>query len=344
MKIAIYGSWKEDNPPWQLFGKRQDFVDACSSIGKKLAQSTLSIVVGPDSEDTADYHITRNFAKIANPDRSKVIVLSAKPKKPYSSLAKDYPKLFSFPLVKGKRGNVNTHLRNLKEVRADVVLTVGGGRNTYLAGLAAIIAKKRVIPIPTFGGGSEQLLKDLCQLNPSSFTENISQLNGPWIVTHPDLIIELVSTQKPLRILIIHGRSDDYKKLKDLLLNECKTAVEVDVLVMQENQGPGKTFPEKFEELASSVDIAIALATPDDLGRLKGEEDADRARQNVWLEYGWVWGRLGRDRVMLLRKGEPEHPSDIHGLEYFQYNESPAELIDKIIGFVSNQSFMRKVS
>ena len=51
------------------------------------------------------------------------------------------------------------------------------------------------------------------------------------------------------------------------------------------------------------------------------------------LEIGWFWGRLGRDHVMLLVNGDIEIPSDLHGLEYYGYHEKVAEVFDRIQQF-----------
>jgi predicted nucleotide-binding protein len=107
---------------------------------------------------------------------------------------------------------------------------------------------------------------------------------------------------------------------------------------MGEQSGDGRTLPEKFEELAAKVDSAIAIATPDDVGGLQEENSStykQRARQNVWLEVGWFWGRLGRKRIMILVKGNIEFPSDLRSIEYFPYTASPEEAGDKIREFVS---------
>jgi predicted nucleotide-binding protein len=102
----------------------------------------------------------------------------------------------------------------------------------------------------------------------------------------------------------------------------------------------GATLPEKFEQLAGTALLAIALLTPDDLGRAVAEylpatpvQQSSRARQNAWLEIGWFWGRLGRDHVMLLVKGDIEIPSDLRGLDYNNYRENVAELADRLRQF-----------
>ena len=49
-----------------------------------------------------------------------------------------------------------------------------------------------------------------------------------------------------------------------------------------------------------------------------------RARQNVTREMFWFAGRLGRDRVCALRKGDVEMPSDFAGVGYIEMDDRGA--------------------
>jgi predicted nucleotide-binding protein len=141
--------------------------------------------------------------------------------------------------------------------------------------------------------------------------------------------------------MIVHGRSNDRELVERLLHTHGVT----DPIVLRERFTVGKTIPEKFEREALQADGAVVVFTPDDeaaalLGTTGEPVSADelrrrtRARQNVSLEYGWFWGRLGRDRVLLLLKGELELPSDLVGLSYHSYNLSPEECSDAIADFI----------
>ena len=68
----------------------------------------------------------------------------------------------------------------------------------------------------------------------------------------------------------------------------------------------------------------MALLTPDDVGALKNEEKnlKLRARQNVVFELGYFLGRLGRERVCALTKGDVEIPSDYDGVVYIPLDDS----------------------
>ncbi len=79
--------------------------------------------------------------------------------------------------------------------------------------------------------------------------------------------------------MIIHGRSKDWLNLKSYLEKQIPNT---SILVTEEEFVLGKISPEKFEYLASKVDYAVAIATPDDIGGLKNAKEIKPcARQNV---------------------------------------------------------------
>lgn len=66
------------------------------------------------------------------------------------------------------------------------------------------------------------------------------------------------------------------------------------------------------------------LLTPDDIGGAKDGSPSPRARQNVILELGYFIGRLGRERVCALRRGDAEIPSDYLGVVYHELDPDGA--------------------
>lgn len=134
------------------------------------------------------------------------------------------------------------------------------------------------------------------------------------------------------KTLIIHGHAEKERyELRNFIQNGLGLPLPV---VMADAVKPGKTLPQKFEALANEVEFAVALLTPDDKGKAVAEQAyRQRARQNVLVEVGWFWGRLGLDRVLLLVKGEVEIPSDLDGLEFYKFKQSPLELSEKIREF-----------
>jgi predicted nucleotide-binding protein len=134
------------------------------------------------------------------------------------------------------------------------------------------------------------------------------------------------------RVLIIHGHDErNVLALKDLLQTKLKLPEPV---IMAQQMVPGASLPEKFERLAASVGFAVALLTPDDLGRASADADLRaRPRQNTLVEIGWFWGRLGRDRVLLLVKEELDLPSDLQGVEYYRFRAKVEDVSEKVRDF-----------
>ena len=119
-------------------------------------------------------------------------------------------------------------------------------------------------------------------------------------------------------VFIIHGRDNEAKEtVARFLQNLGLTPV-----ILHEQPNQGRTIIEKFERNAQ-VGFAVALLTPDDVGALKNEEKKlkPRARQNVVFELGYFLGRLGRERVCALTKGNVELPSDYDGVAYISLDD-----------------------
>lgn len=93
-------------------------------------------------------------------------------------------------------------------------------------------------------------------------------------------------------------------------------------IILRDQPNLGNTLIEKFEK-NSNVGFAIILLTDDDLGRSKNEPELKkRARQNVILELGYFFGKLGRGRVLSLLADGIESPSDISGIAYTQIDSA----------------------
>lgn len=138
-------------------------------------------------------------------------------------------------------------------------------------------------------------------------------------------------------IFIVHGR--DHKPMKEL--KEIIIDLGLNPVVLHEQPSAGRTIVEKLEKY-SDVGYAFVILTPEDRGGplkwkmpvLGGnilEEAHFRARQNVILELGYFIGRVGRDKVCCLYKGDVELPSDMHGVAYIAFGKSIAEVRQGIV-------------
>ncbi len=99
--------------------------------------------------------------------------------------------------------------------------------------------------------------------------------------------------------------------------------MELEPIILHEQASSGKTIIEKIEEY-SNVGFGIVLYTPCDIGASKEESNnlQSRARQNVVFEHGYLIGKLGRERVCALVKGNIEKPNDISGVVYITMDDS----------------------
>lgn len=112
------------------------------------------------------------------------------------------------------------------------------------------------------------------------------------------------------KVFLVHGHDEEALHT----VARCIERLDLEVLVLREQPSRGRTVIEKFEDY-SDVAFAVVLLTPDDEGRGKGEEGlSPRARQNVIFELGFFVGKLGRERVCALHKGNVEILSDYEGV------------------------------
>ncbi len=115
-------------------------------------------------------------------------------------------------------------------------------------------------------------------------------------------------------IFLVHGHDEEAKHELAHFLHRLGL---VPVILSEIAAGGAKAIIELIED-SSAVTFAIIIMTPDDFcaSNTEPKRRAHRARQNVVFEAGYFIGRLGRSRICVLRKGEVEIPSDLHGVFY----------------------------
>ena len=134
------------------------------------------------------------------------------------------------------------------------------------------------------------------------------------------------------KVFIVHGHD----------LNAAQTVARfieqlgLEAVILHEQPNRGRALIDKFEQHATDVVFAVVIVTPDDFGAAKSELDALsddkeklarlnlRARQNVILELGYFYGKLGRENVVALRKGKVEEPSDNVGVTFTKIDDAGA--------------------
>ena len=137
------------------------------------------------------------------------------------------------------------------------------------------------------------------------------------------------------QVFVVHGRDDGTKAMVARVLEQ----LELEPIVLQEQPNQGRTIIEKFEDYAQ-MGFAVILCTPDDVGALESEQDSlkPRPRQNVVLEWGFFLGKIGRNRVCALIKGNVEIPSDYAGVIYLPLDDAGAWQI-RLVAELQNAGF-----
>lgn len=126
-------------------------------------------------------------------------------------------------------------------------------------------------------------------------------------------------------VFLVHGHDH---KFRDEAAKYLSTLGIRAVIVSKERQY-ARSLLDKFEALATQASFAVVLITPDDMGASRVQYENKergghntlkyRARENVILELGFFYGRLGWDHVFMVRKPAEypwpdfEMPSDLAG-------------------------------
>lgn len=128
-------------------------------------------------------------------------------------------------------------------------------------------------------------------------------------------------------VFIVHGHNH---KLKDEVAAFLHRIHGKRPTILHEMPDGGLTIIEKLEHYASEACFAVVLLTADDprfpkeaaLRRKFPDKRPQRARQNVILELGYFWAKLGRTSVVILYEDGIELPSDADGVLYKQVDAS----------------------
>lgn len=117
------------------------------------------------------------------------------------------------------------------------------------------------------------------------------------------------------KVFVVHGHDEAVREAVARFISR----LDLTPIILHEQASQGRTIVEKLEH-HGDVGYAVVLLTPDDVGGTSPEGLRSRARQNVVLELGYFVGRLGRDHVCAVHRGELELPSDYMGVIYIPFD------------------------
>lgn len=132
----------------------------------------------------------------------------------------------------------------------------------------------------------------------------------------------------PLKIFIGHGRSHDWRDLKDALHDHHG----YDVEAFETKPRAGYTIPDVIESMATGNALALLVLTPDD----EQIDGSVRARESVVHEVGYFQGRLGNKRSILLMKEGVNEFSNVHGIVHLPY-KSIREVTGEVLAIIKRE-------
>lgn len=193
--------------------------------------------------------------------------------------------------------------------------------------------KKRYDDAGTFSFGiiggrtaspAEELKKFKNKVN--SKLDNLKKLRAKTDLLKSTIQEKTVVSEKSIvldksQVFIVHGHDDEAKTKTARFIER----LGLKSIILHEQASGSKTVIEKIEAY-SNVGFGIVLYTACDIGA-KAEENPkykSRARQNVVFEHGFLNGKIGRENVCALVKGEIETPNDISGVVYVKMDEDDA--------------------
>lgn len=163
-------------------------------------------------------------------------------------------------------------------------------------------------------GGALKRFEELLDL----LTEPPGSVDATRILVKADLLEAQVTDGRT--VFIVHGHDYVARDAVELFLHR----LGLNPVILAERPSRGDTVIEKIER-EGVCDFAVVLLTPDDKGGPKDAEPAAyryRARQNVLLELGFFIGKLGREKVCALHKGDIEIPSDYSGVLWVRFDDA----------------------
>ncbi|MFG3604384.1 TIR domain-containing protein [Micromonospora chersina] len=144
---------------------------------------------------------------------------------------------------------------------------------------------------------------------------------------------------RPYSVFLVHGRDNHALVAVEQALNEANPQIEL--VKLNRQAVPGRALAAEIERIGPQCDAAVVLATPDDhvVSSGTGERREARARDNVWLEVGWFWARIGLSRTLLIRQESVALPSDLHGVWHLSYVHSPEETAHDLMQWTTSLTY-----
>ena len=308
MKVTIVGGWSnnfEGHEAWNLKITQSTlsrFTEACRLIGKGLAQRRHTIVVGSDSHNSADYHVVQGFlSQYTDREASGPLIhliqgihsegdlyTSERTSEKHGRLFQGIPSRSS-----GEKPRAAEKILAVRD--ADALIAIGGLNDTYVAGVAALVARKPVVPIASFGGASLQLWHAIHMLGYIKDNIDLDRLADEiWNPNLVDAAFRFGGLDRPRIFLGSSGKA----KAIAVAIRDYLESLGFNIIYWETDFEPSQVILDELRAASFSCKYAIFLLTPDD--QIAGEKPRWVPRDNVVFEVGYFINALGKEKTRVI--------------------------------------------
>lgn len=311
MRIAILGGWADEsdrNKEWNVDENRQaQIIEACRALGHRLARNRHSVIVGSEKKNSADYHVVHSMLDQLEETAASLpwieVIEGIESEKPLYQSERENKKYWRFfsPINRAAGGRPIRSAEKIMAVqKADAVITIAGLTDTWTGGIAAIVAKKPVVPIGTFGGASRQLLQALDSLDhalkSSDSSRKFSVLgNKVW---HPDLLDTVFDLGGLSGDRVFFGYCSKASATAGII-KQYLESLGLKVIDWVSDFNSGRVILDEIHAAISSSKFGVFLFSPDD-DPVEENEKQRPPRDNVIFETGYFMSAHGRDRTIII--------------------------------------------
>jgi hypothetical protein len=318
MKVTIIGGWDNDpkkNEAWNLDindRKKAELQEFCRTLGRSLARRRHEVFVGSDDEDrSVDPYVVQGMGEeLAKQRDPPPLIRTIEGIEPGKEIFTDrrYRGFESFLAPLPPVTRVESWPRAAAKIvsvrEADVVFAIAGLRDTYIAGIAALVARRRVVPVAVLGGASRDLFYACKAFGDHSLPTDWNHTTDWDRLYSSKLDEKLAETALRLggldRTSVFLGYCGRAKATASRVKAYLEAELNLRVLDWATDFKAGHVILSEIQTAARVCKYGVFLFTPDDRSITEHGEPQMVPRDNVVFEAGFFMNAHGPQRTAII--------------------------------------------
>jgi hypothetical protein len=192
-----------------------------------------------------------------------------------------------------------------------VVIAIAGLEDTYIAGIAALIARKPVVPVAVFGGASRELFFACRIFGNGNLPREWDQLYSSKLdAKFAETVLRLGGLDRTNVFLgYCSEASETASKVKEYL----ESQLGLRVIDWAKDFKPGHVILSEIQMAARLCKYGVFLFTPDDTVVTEPGKSHMVPRDNVVFEAGYFMNSHGPTRTVIIVQGDTKVLADYEG-------------------------------